>query len=126
MLTLHIATNDSVVAVSAAIAGVLAPAIIAVLEQPRWQSQTKRLIAYVGAALIGLLTVVGNGVMNDLEVNLPNAITVVMAVVGASQIAYGILWKPSGLSDVIEEATALKTQPPAVVPDDTSGSGQGA
>lgn len=125
-LTLHIGTSDAVVAVSAAIAGVLAPAFIAVINQPRWQSQTKRIIAYTGAAVIGVLTVIGDGALNDMEVNIPNTVTVVMAVVGASQIAYGILWKPSGLSDVIEEATALKPKPPEPVPDDTSGSGQGA
>jgi Na+/H+-translocating membrane pyrophosphatase len=117
VLTLHIATNESVVAISAAIAGVIAPALIAVINQPRWQSQTKRIIAYAGAAVIGLLTVIGNGAMNDLEVNLPNAITVIMAVVGASQIAYGLLWKPSGMSDMIEEATSPKTPVPPAPPE---------
>lgn len=114
VIALHIAMNDGVVAVSAAVAGVLAPAFIAVIEQPRWEPQMKRAMAYTGAALIGILTVIGNGILNDFEVTFANAVTVVMAVVGASQMAYGLIWKPTGAADAIEQATSPK--PPPLTP----------
>lgn len=102
LAALHIATSDAVVAISVLLVGVLTPALIAVINHPVWQSQTKRIIAVVGAAVLGVLTVIGNGLANDLDVNLSNTITVVLAVVGASQAAYSILWKPTGAADVIE------------------------
>ena len=92
------------VTVSVMLVGVLTPAIVALVNHPMWSSQTKRIIAYVGAAVLGVLTVVGNGVLNDMEFNVANAITVILAVVGASQAAYGLIWKPTGASDAIEQS----------------------
>jgi hypothetical protein len=112
---LHISTSDTVVTICVLLVGVLTPALVAVIEHPVWQSQTKRIIAYIAAGVLGILTVIGNGMFTDFDFTLSSAITVVLAVVGAAQVSYGLLWKPTGASDAIE--TKINPGPPVESPD---------
>ena len=112
LVTLHISTSATVITVTAMLAGVLTPAIIAVVNHPIWSSEQKRLIALGCSIVVGILTVIGQGALTDFEVSIPTVITVVLAVVGASQAAYAVFWKPTGLADTIEGA--VNPGPPVV------------
>jgi hypothetical protein len=109
---------EDVVGISAMLVGVLTPALIAVINHPRWNAQSKRIIAYVSAAILGILTVIANGAFTDWQPTFAGSVTVVLAVIGASQTAYGLLWKPTGAADAIEE----KVNPgPVPVPETKEG-----
>jgi Na+/H+-translocating membrane pyrophosphatase len=103
MHALHVATSQNWLTISSLLVGVLTPAVIAVINHPVWQPQAKRIIAVICAAVLGILTVVANGMFTDFEVTAASVVTVVLAVVGASQTAYALLWKPTGAADKIEE-----------------------
>lgn len=109
---LHVSTSATVITVTSMLVGVLTPAIIAVVNHPIWTSEQKRLISLGCSVLIGILTVIGQGAFTDFEVSIPTVITIVLAIVGASQAAYAVFWKPTGLSDAIEERVNPGPPPP--------------
>lgn len=102
MLALHLETSQNWLTISSLLVGVLTPAVVAVINHPIWEPQAKRIIAVVAAALLGVLTVIANGLFTDFEVTTANLVTAVLAVIGASQTAYALLWKPTGAADSIE------------------------
>lgn len=113
MLTLHLAASENWVTISSLLVGVLTPAIVAIINHPVWEPQAKRIIAVVAAAVLGVLTIIANGMFSDFEVTAATVVTVVLAVIGASQTAYALLWKPTGAADKIE--TSINPGPPTGV-----------
>lgn len=115
LAALHVSTSATIVTVCAMLAGVLTPAIIAVVNHPVWSSEQKRLIALGCSVVVGILTVIGAGALTDFEVSIPTVVTLILSVVGAAQAAYAVFWKPTGLADTIETSVNPGPVPPPVV-----------
>ncbi len=87
--------------------GVLAPLLTAVVQQPRWSSSKRRIVAVVIAGLLGALTAYGQGAWAGSEVDLFGTVMVVLV---ASQATYGTLWRK-----VVPAIEAATTRQPAAV-----------
>lgn len=85
---------------TSALVGALAPLGIAVLN--RWDSRpnTKRLVSLLVAAVIGGVATALSPGFSWGELG-----TAVLTAVGASQAAFALLWKPTGVKDVVEYHT---------------------
>ena len=83
--------------------GFLAPLLVAFLNQEHWSTQTKQIVMVVTAVVLGVLTAAVQGKLDlhNLAVTLP-------VVVAACQVAYTVLWKPTGIAPAVEKATAAK------------------
>lgn len=81
--------------------GALLPILIAILNQPQWTDQQKRFIALGVAFVSGTGTVIVSGNFDP-----GNWVVTIAAVLGASQAAYTVLWKPTKIAPRIEAATS--------------------
>lgn len=90
------------VAVGTALAGVLTPFITAIINQPRFSSQTKAIIAALVGIVLGVVAVAVTGGFSALPWTQwgPQ----ILAVVGVSQTLYALILKAP--VEAIERATA--------------------
>lgn len=86
-----------------AIAGILSPLIISVVQQPKWSGQTRVLVHLAASVAIGLLTCLANG---TLDSNVQTVLSVIAVVLVSSSAAYGSIFKPSGIAAAIENGTS--------------------
>ncbi len=107
------------------IGSALMPPAIALVNQARWNSQLKGLIALAVCALGALITVFLRG-----PVHFADWRNTVVVVAAAALVSYRVWWKPSGMAPAIEAATsgsrshvvdAPATEPKAVPGDGASG-----
>lgn len=82
--------------------GALTPLLVSVLKQPGLSTKYVRLIALAASVLVGVLTVAAAG-----QFNVADLLTTAALVIVACQAAYVTLWRPSGVTDVIEDSTNL-------------------
>lgn len=94
----------------AVLVGFLTPLLVAVVKQPRWSKQQKQVISIVVAVVVGVLNLLAQGVLNEASFTPSGALATLVLVLGASQGAYALLWKPTGVSDRIEVATDSETR----------------
>jgi biotin transporter BioY len=85
------------------IAGVLAPLLISVVQQPRWSGRTRVAVHVAASVAIGLLTCLANG---TLDSDAQTVLSVVALVLVSSSATYGRIFKPSGVSAAIENKTS--------------------
>lgn len=94
----------------ALILGVLTPLLTAVVQQPRWSPRLRAIASAVVSVVVGVLTVLANGV--DLSAwngdKAQITLGVVALVLVASNTAYKTLWKPTGVAPAIERATSKR------------------
>ena len=86
----------------AGVLSALAPLVVALLNRPSWSAGRKQLVALavsVGLAVVALAVTGGFTSGQDVA-------TVVLAVVGATQAAYALVWKPTGVAPAVEAATS--------------------
>ncbi|MFB6505603.1 hypothetical protein ACFC07_22070 [Streptomyces sp. NPDC056099] len=99
-------TLDSIATGSAV--GALLPLVTAVVQQPRWSAHVKKAVAVASALIAGVVTVVSVGGLDQFTHGVPTLATFV-GLLAASQSAYDLIWKPTGVAPVIESATSRKT-----------------
>lgn len=90
------------------ILGVITPTLVAIVNNPQWSGQKKRLVALAIAAVTGIVNVYVNNAFTGWELSAEGVLVNLALVIGASQAAYSTVWKPTGASDKIEEATSSK------------------
>jgi NhaP-type Na+/H+ or K+/H+ antiporter len=83
------------------ILGTVLPPLTAVVQQPRWTDNQRKIVAVLVAVLAGVLTCLANGALHDGQ----TVLATVAAVLVASQAAYRGLWKDS-LAAAIERVTS--------------------
>lgn len=88
--------------------GLLSPLLVAFVQQPWWSNQYRQIVAVGVSALLGILTVVASGTF-DVQ----NWLLTLVAVIGAAQTSYALVWKPTKVAKVIELKTSSGQQPPS-------------
>lgn len=92
----------------AGILGFLAPLLVAVVNQPRFSPLVRRIIAIIVSIALALVALLVSGTF--IVPSDPRGIGItILAVIGIAQIAYGLVWKPAGLTDQLEAATSPRT-----------------
>lgn len=93
--------------------GGLAPLLVAVVNQPRWSTQRRQIVAVAISLVLGFLSLVVGNVITDWSLTLPNVVFILSAVVGAAQATYTFVWKPSKAAPSLEAATSPAVKPEA-------------
>lgn len=88
------------------ILGFLAPLLVAVVNQPRWSSRVRRIIAIVVSLILAVLALAITGGLSAVNGDFRSIAVAVLAVIGVAQVAYAILWKPTGITNAVESATS--------------------
>lgn len=89
----------------AGILGFLAPLLVAIVNQPKMSPLVRRIIAIVVSVVLALVAMLISGTF--IVPTDPRGIGItILAVIGIAQIAYGLVWKPAGLTDQLEAATS--------------------
>lgn len=83
------------------IVGVLLPLLTSVVQNPRLTRPVRVLIAVGSAVLAATVTVIAAGQFDP-----GNWLATVAAVLVAAQASFESIWKPSGVTDMIESATS--------------------
>lgn len=89
--------------------GVLSPLAIAVIQQPRWSPVARWFVGWLCALIIGAVTCLASGVLDQPS----TVLRVCVLVLVAAQAAY-VGWQKSGVVPAIERATS----PSAIRPPD--------
>jgi len=102
----------------AGILAVIAPLAAQALSRLTFKPQTKQLIA-VGVSIVAALFafVVSDG-FNQIPGNDNPVIyfgTLVLVVIAISQLAFSLIWRPTGVADKIALATATKSEKAAII-----------
>lgn len=100
--------------------GTLLPLLTAVVQQPQWSDKVRTIIGVLVSLIAGAIVYVQS---YGLDLSSPSRIIAVAGgIIVAAGAAYRALWKPSGLSSLIES----KTSPSAVPadPDDVDDPGE--
>lgn len=97
----------------AVLLGLATPLIVSAVSNPRLSSQARRFLAIGIAVVVGVVNLAVQGAFETLAGGLTweTALSTLVLVVGASQAAYALLWKPTGVADRVEGAT------PSPIPD---------
>lgn len=88
----------------ALILGVLSPLLISVVQQPRWSDSVRAFLTLVFSVVIGVVTVLANGGLEDVS----GVLGIIALVLVAANTAYRNFWKPTGIAPGIEQATSPK------------------
>lgn len=83
------------------LAGVFTPLLTSIVQRPTWSKGKRTAWGVVVSIVIGLLTCLTDGTLDQAT----TVLATVAAVVLAAATAYGNLWKPSGVAGAIENAT---------------------
>lgn len=97
----------------AGVLGFLAPLASTSLNRLTWPSHVKQLVAVVVAvvfACIALLVTGGFTAIAPGQDPVVYWITVALAVIAVSQLAYSLLWKPTGVVSAVAAATSSATE----------------
>ena len=87
-----------------ALVGVLLPPLVAVVNQPRWPSWARALVAVVSSVAAGGMTAWVAGDLAGMS-----GLRAVLVVVAATLAAYRAWWQPSGIAPWLEHLTAVGT-----------------
>ena len=86
----------------ALLVGLVVPPLTSVIQQPSWSRRTRTVVAVIASIVIGFITAVATGAINDASQLVPTLIAVLLA----SEAAYQKFWAPSGISTSVEVATS--------------------
>lgn len=92
------------------ILGFLAPLFIAAVNQPRFSATVRRIIAIVASVVIALVALFVTGSLSFDTADPVGIFTVIFAVIGVAQLAYAVLWKPTGVVAKVEEITTVSPE----------------
>ncbi|HET9653820.1 MAG TPA: hypothetical protein VFP72_00565 [Kineosporiaceae bacterium] len=87
---------------------VLTPLVTAVAQQPRWTSRTRSIVGALVSLVVGFLTVATAGKLGDTS----TLLTTLALVVAAAEASYQKLWRGTGLTQMIENATSPRQVKP--------------
>lgn len=87
-----------------ALAGVLTPLLTSIVQRPTWSKQKRTVIGVLVSIVVGLLTCLADGTLD----NAATLLATVTVVIVASAAAYKSLWQPSGVAPSLEHATTPK------------------
>ena len=93
----------------AVLLGLITPFIVAFVARPTWSPSQKRYLSVVVAAIVGAINLLAQGLLADFSWDFGSVIEDLVLVLGASQAAYSLLWKPTGISDKVEQVTSPST-----------------
>lgn len=91
----------------ATIIGFMLPALISFINQAKWSSQVKGVVALASSVVAGAGTAYFAGQWNSEDV-----VRSIMIVLILSQVAYATFWKPTNIASSIERDTTIG-KPPA-------------
>ncbi|PSK95759.1 hypothetical protein CLV30_12811 [Haloactinopolyspora alba] len=86
----------------AGVLSALAPLVISLINRPSWSKSVKQLVAIAASVVLGVVALALTGGFTGGD----DVATVLLAVVGAAQSAYALVWKPSGVAPKLERATS--------------------
>lgn len=89
----------------AVIIGFVTPLLVAVVNQPQWTRNQKRVLAVGVSVIVGVLNLVAQGAFTEQSLTWSGALASLVLVIGAAQASYALLWKPSGVAETVEAAT---------------------
>lgn len=95
----HITLGDT--ASWGALLGVFTPLLTSIVQRPTWSGPKRTVVGVVVAVLIGVLTCLADGTLDQAT----TVLATVTVVVVASATTYKTLWKPSGVVGKLEAAT---------------------
>lgn len=84
----------------ASVMGGLAPLAIAVINRPGWSSQRKQLVAIAASVVLAVVALAVTGGFADFDP--ADWLATVTLVIGTSQAAYALIWKPTDTAPAIE------------------------
>ena len=87
------------------IVGFLTPLLTAAVQQPKWTSRTRALVQVAVAIVIGA----GTAWFNDQIDSTKGVTTAILVVLVASMSSYESVWKKTGATAKIEQATSPGT-----------------
>lgn len=96
----------------AIILGLITPLVTAVVKRPGMSKQAVQIISLAVAVVIGTGNLIVQGLLSNIDWSVSTVVASVVAVIGASQAAYALLWKPTGVEPAIDSATS----PPRPMP----------
>ena len=94
----------------AVLLGIITPLLISVLNQPRYSDATRRVLAIAVAVAVGVVNLLVQGLLDISTITWANALSSLVLVIGASQAAFALLWKPTGASTKVENATQYESK----------------
>lgn len=98
--------STELVAIILSVGGLL-PLLTSVVEQPQWSARTRTVMSVIVSIIAGIVTYVS---AEGLHFESPSAIVAtVVGVIITSAAAYKTLWKPTGTTQAIEDATSPST-----------------
>jgi hypothetical protein len=97
--------NDSVFTDSASwalILGVISPLFLSIIQQPGWSRTIRSIVTLFASIIIGIVTVLANGGMDDVS----GVLGIIALVLVAANTAYRNFWEPTGITPAVESATS--------------------
>lgn len=81
--------------------GAITPLIISVIQQPTLSTRARKIVALVVSAIVG-----GVVVLSSESANVGDVLGTIVAVWAASEAFFQKVWRPSGVTDAVENATS--------------------
>ena len=94
------------VQVWAILLGMITPFVVAFVARPSWSPSQKRYLSVFIAAAIGVINLLAQGLLTNFSWEFGAVVNNLVLVLGASQAAYSLLWKPTGIADTVEAVTS--------------------
>lgn len=94
-----------------ALVGVFLPLIIAVVQKQHWRNSIRVAVGVAACALAAVVTSYTKG-----QLNLHDLATSAFIIFTLTKTTYLAVWKPSGVTPIIESATGGSTNPDYVLP----------
>lgn len=89
----------------ALILGFITPLIVAFVRKPGTSRRTAQIVSLATALVVGIVNLAIQGFFNNMEFTPGGIMVALAAVLGASQAAYVLLWKPTGVEPALDEWT---------------------
>lgn len=89
-----------------ALIGMVMPALIALVNQPRWSPMLKGLVAFVACVIVAVIVEAWRGDIDDWAQWRETAVI----IFGSAIVTYQTWWKPAGIAPTIERGTSSKRQ----------------
>lgn len=103
-----------------ALVGILIPFVVAFINNQTMSSQTRQLVMIAVAVVVGVGGVIASG-----NFDLKNWMLTLTTTIGACQAAYTLVWKPTGVANVVEMKTTRAAKRRRVVKGNSQDTGTG-
>ncbi|AYN58647.1 membrane protein [Arthrobacter phage Nandita] len=82
--------------------GFISPPVIAVIQQSRWSARRQSIVAFVFYLVVAAVTAWLNGIFTTVGI-----VTALLVIFVTGATTYKNLWKPTGVTPAIENATPI-------------------